>query len=213
MKLNTIFFDLDSTLYPESCGLWQAIRERIDQYLELRMGFPIEQIPTMRQEFLIKHGTTLRGLQIHYDIDPIDYLKYVHDLPLKNYLRPDPYLRKMLLSIPHRRWVFTNSDAPHANRVMKILGITDCFEGMVDVLAMHPLCKPQPAAYTFALEHAGVRNPDTCALIDDSIRNLTTAHDMGFFTVLIGQNGQHENVDRSLTNLHDLPQVIPEFWT
>lgn len=33
MQFDTIFFDLDSTLYPESNGLWQVIRERIDLYM------------------------------------------------------------------------------------------------------------------------------------------------------------------------------------
>ena len=114
MEIDTIFFDLDSTLYPESCGLWQAIRERIDLYLHTRMDFKPDEIPTIRHNLFINHGTTLRGLQIHYDVDPRDYLNFVHDLPVHRYLSPDPGLRRMLLSIPHRRWIFTNSDAPHA---------------------------------------------------------------------------------------------------
>ena len=143
MTFDTIFFDLDSTLYPESNGLWKAIRKRINLYLHARMGFPAEEIPGIRHRFFVEHGTTLRGLQIHYEVDPVDYLNFVHDLPLEAYLSPDPALRQMLLSIPHRRWVFTNADAAHANRVMKILGISECFEGMVDVWTMEPLCKPR----------------------------------------------------------------------
>ena len=34
MSFDTIFFDLDATLYPESNGLWPAIREKIDQYMK-----------------------------------------------------------------------------------------------------------------------------------------------------------------------------------
>lgn len=212
MNLNTLFFDLDATLYPESNGLWQAIRERIDLYMRKIMGFAPEEIPDIRQRLFINHGTTLRGLQIHYDIDPANYLDFVHDLPLKEFISPDPALRAMLMSIPYRCWIFTNSDASHANRVMNILGITDCFEGMIDVWTMDPLCKPQEDAYTFALDYVGVNDSNTCAFLDDSPRNLATAKKLGFFTVLVGQNGTNPAAHRSLVDIHDLPKVVPEFW-
>jgi len=212
MKFDTLFFDLDSTLYPESCGLWQAIRERIDLYLKAEMGFDPIKIPQMRQNFFVSHGTTLRGLQMHYQVDPLHYLNFVHDLPLTEYLAPDPALREMLLSIPHRRWVFTNSDAPHANRVMDILGIRDCFEGMIDVWKMDPLVKPLEGAYRCALEIVGGPAPEACALLDDSTRNLAPARELGFFTVLVGQNGSSPSAQRSLVDIHDLPETVPEFW-
>jgi pyrimidine 5'-nucleotidase len=212
MNFETIFFDLDSTLYPESNGLWAAIRTRIDQYMYERMGFSWDEIPRIRSHFLSNHGTTLKGLQIHYKVDAADYLHYVHDLPLHNYLSPDPILRELLLSIPGRRWVFTNSDASHANRVMDILGIQDCFEGLIDILTMDPLCKPEEEAYKFALKHVGTNEPTSCAILDDSINNLVPAKSLGIFTVLVGENGSHPCVDRSLENIHDLRIQVPEFW-
>jgi len=212
MSYETIFFDLDSTLYPESNGLWAAIRKRIDRYMHERMGFSWDEIPEIRNHFLTNHGTTLKGLQIHYNADPTDYLHYVHDLPLHEYLSPDPTLRELLLSIPGRRWVFTNSDAPHANRVMNILGIHDCFEGLIDILTMNPLCKPDEEAYNFAIKHVGTNDPTVCALLDDSINNLVPAKALGIFTVLVGNNGYHPGVDRSLVDIHDLPSEVPELW-
>ena len=212
MLFETIFFDLDATLYPESNGLWPAIRLKIDQYMREYMQIPAADIPHLREHYYINYGTTLRGLQIHYGIQAQDYLNYVHDLPLHEYLEPDPELRTMLLSIPKKRWVFTNSDRPHAERVMDFLGISDCFVDIVDVYTMEPHCKPKPEAYDLALEMAGVRNPRQCALLDDSHRNLATAKDMGIFTILVGQNGDQSQFDRSILNIHDLPKAVPEFW-
>ena len=212
MSFKTIFFDLDATLYPESNGLWPAIRTKIDQYMHKRMNIPEAQIPNLREYYYIHYGTTLRGLQIHYNIDPQDYLNYVHNLPLHEYLQPYPALRKMLLSISQQRWIFTNSDRPHAERVMLILGIEDCFKGMVDVYAMEPHCKPKPEAYQLAMQLSGTGDPTTCALLDDSSRNLAPAKEMGFFTILVGQNGIHPTADRTLENIIDLPKVAPEFW-
>lgn len=176
------------------------------------LKLPPGEIPQLRDSYLANHGTTLRGLQIHYNVDPKEYLSFVHDLPLPEHLQPDLKLREILLSIPHRRWVFTNSDAPHAKRVLDALGISDCFEGMIDVWAMDPLCKPLLAAYHFALEAVGNPTPERCAFIDDSTRNLEPAKELGFFTVLVGQNGSHPSADRSLVDIHDLPKVVPEFW-
>ncbi len=212
MSFDTIFFDLDSTLYPEYCGLWQAIRDRIDLYLYAEMKFPAAEIPQIRQNFFVNHGTTLRGLQIHYEVDPLHYLAFVHDLPLSQYLQPDPKLREMLLSIPYQRWIFTNSDAPHANRVLEFLDIQDCFAGMVDVLEMDPLCKPQPEAYQFALDCAGGLDPQNCAFLDDSTRNLAPAKEMGFFTVLVGQTAPDPSADRSIYEIMDLQTGVPELW-
>jgi putative hydrolase of the HAD superfamily len=212
MFFESIFFDLDATLYPESNGLWPAIRVRIDQYMRERMNLPEAEIPKLREYYFRNYGTTLRGLQIHYGIEARDYLNYVHDLPLHQYLQPDPALRAMLLSLPSDRWIFTNSDRAHAERVMAALGITDCFEGMVDVYTLEPHCKPRPEAYHLALEIAGVTKPQKCALLDDSPRNLAPAKAMGLFTILIGQNGNHASADRSLANIHDLPEIVPELW-
>ena len=212
MPINTIFFDLDATLYPESNGLWPAIRIKIDQYMHERINIPQAEIPNLREYYYIHYGTTLRGLQIHYGIKAEEYLSFVHDLPLHQYLQPNPRLRDMLLSIPKRRWIFTNSDQPHAKRVLSILGIEDCFDGLVDVYAMEPHCKPNQEAYQLALSFAGNADPNTCALLDDSIKNLAPAKQMGFFTVLVGKNGTHPIADRTLLDIINLPKIVPEFW-
>ena len=212
MPIETIFFDLDATLYPESNGLWPAIRSKIDQYMHERVKIPQSKILELREDYYIHYGTTLRGLQKHYGVQAEDYLNFVHDLPLRNYLQPNPALREILLSIPKKRWVFTNSDQPHVDRVLSILGISDCFNGFVDVYALVPHCKPKLEAYQIALKLAGNANPATCAMLDDSVNNLAPAKKMGFFTVWVGQNGTHPIADRTLSDIIDLPRAVPEFW-
>jgi putative hydrolase of the HAD superfamily len=212
MSIETIFFDLDATLYPESNGLWPAIRSKIDQYMHEQVKIPQSNIRKLREDYYNHYGTTLRGLQIHYGVQAEEYLNFVHDLPLKNYLQPNPALRKILLSIHKKRWIFTNSDQSHVERVLSILGISDCFNGFVDVYALAPHCKPKQEAYQIALKLAGCANPATCAMLDDSINNLAPAKKMGFFTVWVGQNGTHPIADRTLSDIIDLPRAVPEFW-
>ena len=213
MSFNTIFFDLDDTLYPKSNGLWAAIRERIDLYMHQTLDIPAADIPEIRHQYYVSYGTTLKGLLAHFDINAEEYLNFVHDLPLENYLQPDPQLRDMLFSLPARRWVFTNSDYRHAQRVLEHLGITDCFEGVVDVWALDPYCKPQAEAYQRALSLAGAPPPEACALLEDSPKNLKTARQMGFFTILIGENGNPTQSDRVIPDIHLLAEAVPELWS
>jgi pyrimidine 5'-nucleotidase len=210
---NVLFFDLDDTLYPNTNGLWEAIRLRMTDYLRDPLGFAPDEIQEIRQSYYENYGTTLRGLQTHHEVDEDDYLAYVHDLPLEEFISPDPGLRSMLESLPQKKWIFTNADADHAKRVLKVLGIEDCFSGIIDVRALDFLCKPDRKAYVRALDLAGEANPENCVLLDDSIRNLTPAHQAGYTTVLVGSTEQYQAADYSIESLKDLPQVFKQLWS
>jgi putative hydrolase of the HAD superfamily len=212
VQFKCLYFDLDDTLYPPSSGLWDAIRGRMNNYMQKFIDGPLEEIVAIRQSYLEQYGTTLRGLQAHYEVDAEDYLAYVHDLPLEQYIQPDPQLRDLILSLPQRRWIFTNSDHNHARRVLKILGLEGCFEGVIDVTAIDFACKPDKIAYQRALEISGDDDPTQCVIFDDSIRNLAPAREMGFFTILVGKNGMESKVDKVIPSLHALTRQLPELW-
>jgi putative hydrolase of the HAD superfamily len=213
MRFTTLFFDLDDTLYPSGNGLWDAICERMSTYMAERLGIPWGEIPELRRSYFETYGTTMRGLQIHYRIDPDDYLVYVHDLPLEEYIKPSPALQAFLKHLPQRRWIFTNADADHAQRVLNILGVEECFEGIIDVRAIKFACKPEAIAYKRALAQAGESDPNRCVILDDSVRNLVAAHKLGFTTILVGSNGVTDpSVTYSVPDIFALSQVIPELW-
>ncbi len=212
MHFKSLYFDLDDTLYPASSGLWAAIRERMNAYMQRLIDLPIPDIVCLRQSYLEKYGTTLRGLQAHYKVDADEYLAFVHDLPLEKFIHPDPSLRTLLLSLPQRRWVFTNADTNHANHVLNILGITDCFDGIIDIRAIDFACKPDKIAYQRALALAGDDDPSHCVIFDDAVRNLAPAREMGFYTILVGKDGTEPLVDQAITSLHELRDCLPELW-
>ncbi len=211
-NITTVFFDLDDTLYNSENGLWEAIRKRMGKYMENLLDLPPEEVDSLRRHYYLTYGTTLRGLQMHHDIDSIEYLTYVHDLPLEEFLQPDISLRELLNSLPLRKFIFTNADLYHAQRVLDVLGVNGCFDGIVDVLALEYLCKPQPEAYLKALELAGIDNPQECLYLDDSTRNLSTARDMGIITVLVGDSKEDPSACYSIANVKDLPLILPEIW-
>jgi len=213
MVYTDLFFDLDDTLYDSGNGLWEAIRARMSQYMVERIGLPEDEVPDLRRKFFLTYGTTLRGLQKHYNVDADDYLSYVHDLPLRKYLQPIDDLRKMLLSLTQQRWIFTNADSNHAQRVLEVLDLDGCFQSIIDVRAIQFACKPEVIAYQRALQLTGNPDPNQCVILDDSAVNLLTAHQLGFTTVLVNRNSDsHPGIDHTIPNLLGLPEVMPYLW-
>jgi len=213
MQFSTLFFDLDATLYPASNGLWEQIRLRIYKFMLEEIGIPEAEIPATRDKYWTTYGTTLEGLRIHHQVEPDDYLKFVHDLPLKDFLEPDPVLRGLLETLPQDLWVFTNADHRHASRVLTELGISDLFSGIVDLLALDFIVKPNRKAYQVALKLAGVTDPKKCVMFDDLIQNLIPAKELGFYTSLVGENGSSNQADIQLQSIHDMKEKMPQLWS
>jgi pyrimidine 5'-nucleotidase len=206
MALDTLIFDLDDTLYPPTTGVWGAIGERINQFIVDNLALDSAEVKQVRDELFHTYGTTLRGLQIVYGIDPYKYLNFVHNIPLETYLRPNPMLNRMLKQISNRKVIFTNSDQNHALRVLDRLGLDGVFERIIDVMDVTPFCKPQPEAFQQALKLLGNPDPTRCVLIDDSLRNINTASELGFHTILVGNhNGNAHSASARVDTLEDLP--------
>jgi pyrimidine 5'-nucleotidase len=208
VKFTTIFFDLDDTLYPASTGLWHAIKARMNDYMRERMGFPEKDIPRLREKYFMQYGTTLRGLQANHQIDVDDFLAYVHDLPLKDYLTPNPIQRSVIASLPTRNLIFTNADIPHARRVLAALGLDDLFSAIVDVNAVSPYCKPMPESFEIAMQAAGETDPRRCVMIDDLTRTTRAARQAGIYAVLYGYKEPHPDADACFSDWSALPDLL-----
>lgn len=213
MKWKTIFFDLDGTLYDNQSGLWDAIKERINLYLHEVIGIPWSAIPDIRENYYRKYGTTLRGLQLHYNVDPMQYLSFTHDINLDDYLKPNPELRSMLNSLPLDKWIFTNADINHAKRVLKTLGIDDCFKGIIDVFTTNFAPKPTEEAFNAALSTADVQEVSECIFVDDSARNVIAAQELGFYSILVSNGNESISIiPNRIDTILEMQTKFPYFW-
>jgi putative hydrolase of the HAD superfamily len=212
MDINTIFIDLDDTLYDHGNGLWEAIRGRMSQYMHECIGLPEDEIPALRRHYFETYGTTLRGLQIHYRVNPDEYLDYVHDIPLRNYIAPDESLKNLLSELPQPKWILTNSSSEHARRVLNILGVQELFSGIIDIRALDFHCKPDPESYRIAMKIAHAVYPQDCLYLDDSPLNLAPAKEMGMTTVLISNVEASPAAHLVIPRIHELKNVLPELW-
>ena len=208
MRFTTLFFDLDDTLYPSSTGLWFAIKDRMTLYMIERLGLPEKDVPVLREQYFKMYGTTLRGLQERHRVDKDDYLAFVHDLPLKDYLKPNPIVREVIAALPTRNLIFTNADVLHARRVLAALELDDLFETVVDVNAVAPYCKPMPESFAIAMELADEPDPRKCVMIDDLARTTRAALNLGMASLQYGCHEPTEDASGVFTDWKDLPILL-----
>ncbi len=211
MRFTTIFFDLDDTLYPASSGLWPTLKERMNRYMIERMAIPADEVPVLRERYFRKYGTTLRGLQANHTLDVEDYLAYVHDVRLTDYIHPDPVQQAVLASLPTRNIIFTNADLNHAHRVLQVLELEPYFDGLVDVNAMDPYCKPSPESFALALKIAGESDPSRCVMIDDLPHTTRAARDFGMYSLLYGAASGDAVANGAFTDWRALPALLDSF--
>jgi len=208
MRFSTIFFDLDDTLYPSTTGLWKAIKERMNIYMRDHMGIPENEVPILREQYFKMYGTTLRGLQARHNVDAQDFLAFVHDLPLKEFLTPNPVLREIVASLPSRKLIFTNADVPHAQRVLAALELDGLFDEIVDVNAVAPYCKPMPESFAIAQEIADEPDPRKCVMIDDLPRTTRAALNVGMASILYGTDEPTAEASGVFTDWTHLPILL-----
>ena len=211
MVFEAIFIDLDDTLYPSSSGLWGLIRERIDIYLHDNMGFSWEIIPETRHKLFSEYGTTMRGLQKLYGIDVKEYLKFVHNVPVSKLIKPNPGLKEFFQSLSFSKFIFTNADSQHAQRVLQAMQLEEEINGIIDILAMEPFCKPQLPAFQAALKISGNPDPRRCILIDDYAKNIEVAKSLGFWTVLVQEGREKDPNQTTIQNVGEFEQVFEEW--
>ncbi len=190
MKIDTILFDLDETLYPSGNGIWQQVSARIDQYILEHFDYPSEQLEELRKNWCKKYGTTTRFLTLEKRVDLYDFLRFVHDIDLDDVLEENPTLRRVLKQIPAKKYLFTNSDRFYSTKILKKLGVLDCFDGMIDIIDMYPACKPMSETFILAKRILGIRENSSCMLVDDQPANIKNACDFGFWGIQVGKKSQ-----------------------
>jgi putative hydrolase of the HAD superfamily len=182
-SIRTWVFDLDNTLYPAPV-LYDEIGARMTDYIVRALGVDTAAARELRERYFLQYGATVVGLTRHHGIDASDFLADVHDAD-HSVLDPDPELRALIAALPGRRIVFTNGGGGHGPRVLERLALADLFEAVFDIEAAALAPKPQRDAYE-RLIAAFALHPPTTLLVEDTLRNLEPAHELGFVTALVG---------------------------
>lgn len=192
-------FDLDNTLYPPECALFDHIEVRMTDWVMAALGVDRDRADHLRDHYWKTYGTTLSGLMIEHDIDPMPYLTHVHDIPLDS-VTPDPALQRHIAALPGRKIVYTNGSQFHAERVLAARGLTGLFDAIygIEHAEFHP--KPSRKAYEVIWARDEL-DPSRAAMFEDDPRNLAIPHTMGMRTILVGSGPADAHVHHATEDL------------
>ncbi|PHZ86634.1 pyrimidine 5'-nucleotidase [Paremcibacter congregatus] len=174
-------FDLDNTLYPSDNNLFAQISDRMGYFIADRYDLPLEQAKARQKKFFHAYGTTLRGLMVEHDVQPDEFLEYVHDIDF-SFLAPDPALKTVLGKLHGRMIIYTNGSVPYAERVLEHIGLSNMFDDIFAIENADYLPKPAAASYQKMIETTGVA-PQDAVMVEDMAQNLIPASRMGMKTV------------------------------
>ncbi len=179
-----LLIDLDRTLYPPSAGLQEAGDRLLTAWVARTLGLTEEEAHALRRRLWAQYGTSARGLEAEYGIPQARvYANCIELLHPPDYLWPRPEVAAMLGRLGHPAWVCTNATALYAGRVLRALGLEECFRGVISVETMNWWAKPATEAYRAALAHTGAK-AEQVVFVDDAIDNVRGAHEFGLRAVL-----------------------------
>ncbi|MBB35351.1 MAG: pyrimidine 5'-nucleotidase [Hirschia sp.] len=212
-------FDLDNTLYPAACDLFAQIDERMTAFVMDYLKLNQAEARAVQKKYYSDHGTTLAGLMLHHDMQPDDFLSFVHDID-HSPLDAAPCLKDVLSALPGRKYVYTNGSTCHAEKVTRYMGIDHIFTDMVCIARSDFIPKDKPGAFENFLTMTGI-DPNRAAMFEDLSRNLLPAHALGFKTVLItsDKDWSHEpeaarpagSDDSQPPHVHHVTDDLPDF--
>lgn len=190
----TWIIDLDNTVYPASCNLFEQIDVRMGHYISTLLNVDVRQAKRLQKSYLMSHGTTLRGLMDNHGVEPAEFLHYVHDIDL-SCIAHDDELGTALSQLPGRKIIYTNGSRQHAENVLKHMRLDTHFDVIFDIIAADYRPKPahEPLAELLANQKIA---PESAVMIDDMAVNLKPAHKLGMTTVWVKTDspfGLHES--------------------
>lgn len=193
-------FDLDNTLYPASCNLFDQVDRHISEFIAGFLQVDAETAYRIQKQYFRDYGTSLRGLMIHHNVDPRAFLEFVHAIDVTK-VPPNPALERALGQLPGRKIIFTNGSTKHAENVMARLGVSQHFEAIFDIVAAEYFPKPEAFVYDIMVRRHWI-DPRRAVMIEDLPKNLLPAHHMGMTTVLVKTEAEWAAEGADGTHVH-----------
>ena len=179
-------FDLDNTLYSPEEDIFSQIDKRMTEFIISKFNVNEEEAFNIQKKYFLEYGTTLSPLMKRENIDPDEFLEFVHDINLE-ILKPNIELSKIIKNLPGDKFIFTNGSKKHAENVLKQLEMSGIFDDIFDIKESNFIPKPNINAYLNFIDKTKIE-PDVSIMFEDIGRNLEAAKKLGMKTVLIKRN-------------------------
>ena len=184
-------FDLDNTIYPAENNLFAEMNDKMRGYIMNLLNLDSDSAHKVQKDYFYKYGTSLAGLIANDNVDPLDFLEYVHDLDY-SVVEYDEELRNILNKIPNKKYIHTNGTAKHANKVLEKLQLQNAFIDCFDIIDGKFIPKPEKSNYDGMIEKFGIDTNNT-VFFEDMAKNLVVPKQMGMTTVwLCNEHNSHQ---------------------
>jgi putative hydrolase of the HAD superfamily len=202
-------FDLDNTLHDARVHIFPSMHAQIQDFLKKRFKLDDEGATHMRRDFWLRYGTTLAGLVRHHGVHPRQYLAETHVFPeLADMVVHENAVKHALLRLGGTRLVFSNAPRHYVEEVLRAIGLQRYFDAVYTIEDTDYRGKPHLWSFHRLLRKHRL-DPHRCALIDDMLGNLRTAHRLGMSTVWVSPVGRRvPYVDLRISSVTELPRRI-----
>ena len=204
--IKNILFDCDGVLYSDLEAVFGQVSRKMTEYISSKLNVDLKKAKELQTNYFHKYNTSLNGLMIHHEIDPKEFLDFVHDIDL-SFLEKDTALRYELENINLRKFVFTNGSYNHVKHITTTLGIDDQFEGIFDIVDAEYHPKPEAKAFDLMVEKFKI-DPKETLYIEDIAKNLSIGKERGTITAWLindeewgKKESNKEYIDYKIENL------------
>ena len=200
-------FDLDNTLYKAECGLFDKVHILMGRFIEEKLSLSSGEAQALRSKYYHQYGTTLRGLMIEHKVNPDEYLDYVHQI---NYdvVSPNEGLKNTIQELKGKKYIFTNANYGHVEKVLEKLKMENVFDGCFDISESDYLPKPHKEIYVSFQKKFNLDSSST-AMFEDLHINLKEPSAMGWDTVWVTNNLEY-NLNKDVNQQEDIQKIIDE---
>ena len=205
-NIKNILFDCDGVLYQDLEAVFGQVSKKMTEYISNKLNVDLIKAKELQTNYFHKYNTSLNGLMIHHDIDPKEFLDFVHDIDL-SFLEKDTALRYELENLNLRKFVFTNGSHDHVKHITTTLGIEDQFEGIFDIVDAEYHPKPEAKAFDLMVEKFKI-DPKETLYIEDIAKNLSIGKERGTITAWLindeewgKKESNKEYIDYKIENL------------
>ena len=204
--IKNILFDCDGVLYSDLEAVFGQVSRKMTEYIPRKLNVDLKKAKELQTNYFHKYNTSLNGLMIHHEINPKEFLDFVHDIDL-SFLEKDTALRYELENINLRKFVFTNGSYNHVKHITTTLGIDDQFEGIFDIVDAEYHPKPEAKAFDLMIEKFKI-DPKETLYIEDIAKNLSIGKERGTITAWLindeewgKKESDKEYIDYKIENL------------